>query len=170
MNSFVHLHVHSSFSPNWGLHTPQELCTAARSLGMRQLALTERNGLYGLPNFIDSAKRTGITPLVGSELVINRQRALLLVRDQTGYQNLCRLISALHNDSEFDLAIYLARHRAGLFVISDDRALLTSLSHQERSGLYVELSPDTLWRSHANWLSNCSFPRCHHASSLSSQR
>jgi DNA-directed DNA polymerase III PolC len=141
MDSFVHLHVHSSFSPNWGLHSPQALCVAARSLGMKRLALTDRNGLYGLPNFLAAAKRNGLIPLVGSELVSKGQRALLLVRNQSGYSNLCRLISALHNDSAFDLAADLARHRAGLFVISDDRALLTSLIHQDRSGLYVELSP-----------------------------
>jgi len=141
MNSFVHLHVHSSFSPNWGLHSPQQLCVAARSLGMKRLALTDRNGLYGLPNFIAAAKRNDLIPLVGSELVSNGQRALLLVQNQTGYINLCRLISALHNDSTFDLADALISHRAGLFILSDDRALLTSLSHQDRSGLYVELSP-----------------------------
>jgi error-prone DNA polymerase len=141
MTSFVHLHVHSSFSPNWGLHAPQELCAAARSLGMKQLALTDRNGLYGLPNFLAAAKRNGLIPLVGSELVSNGHRALLLVRDKPGYINLCRLISALHMDSAFDLAAALASHRAGLFILSDDRALLTSLSHQDRSGLYVELSP-----------------------------
>ncbi len=141
MTSFVHLHVHSSFSPNWGLHAPQELCAAARSLGMKQLALTDRNGLYGLPNFLAAAKRNGLIPLVGSELVSNGQRALLLVRDQTGYINLCRLISALHTNSTFDLAAALVSHRAGLFILSDDRALLTRLSHGDRNGLYVEMSP-----------------------------
>ncbi|APG26783.1 DNA polymerase III subunit alpha [Syntrophotalea acetylenivorans] len=141
MSSFVHLHVHSSFSPNWGLHTPLALCAAARDLGMKRLALTDRNGLYGLPDFIAAAKRTGIIPLVGSELINGRQRALLLVRDQAGYRNLCRLISALHNDSNFDLATTLTRRRSGLFVISDDRDLLTCLSQQDRHSLYVELSP-----------------------------
>ncbi len=141
MSSFVHLHVHSSFSPNWGLHAPLELCTAVRNLGMERMALTDRNGLYGLPNFIAAAKRTGIIPLVGSELISGRQRALLLVRNQVGYRNLCQLISSLHNDSDFDLAGHLLCHRAGLFVISDDRALLAKLSYQDRTGLYVELSP-----------------------------
>jgi error-prone DNA polymerase len=108
---------------------------------MKRLALTDRNGLYGLPNFLAAANRNGLIPLVGSELVSNRQRALLLVRDQSGYSNLCRLISALHNDSAFDLAASLSRHRNGLFIISDDRALLTRLSQQNRGGLYVELSP-----------------------------
>jgi error-prone DNA polymerase len=108
---------------------------------MKQLALTDRNGLYGLPNFLAAAKQNGLIPLVGSELISNGQRALLLVRTQTGYSNLCRLISALHNDSAFDLTAALASDRAGLFILSDDRALLTILSQQERSGLYVELSP-----------------------------
>lgn len=141
MTSFIHLHVHSSFSPNWGLHSPHTLCTAARSLGMQALAITDRNGLYGFPEFLAAAKKHQLIPLVGSELVSGRQRALLLVKNQRGYGNLCRLISALHEDSDFDLANALASHRQGLIILSDDPVLLTRLIQQDRTDVYVELSP-----------------------------
>ena len=95
MTDFVPLHVHSSFSPAWGLHHPEKLCLAAVDMGIGRMALTDRNGLYGIPHFIQCARETGIAPIIGTEAVTEDHRAVLLVRDQTGYGNLCRLLSEL---------------------------------------------------------------------------
>ena len=38
---FVHLHVHSSLSPNWGLHPPEALCARAVAMGCSTIALTD---------------------------------------------------------------------------------------------------------------------------------
>ena len=141
MSTFVHLHVHSSFSPAWGIHAPETLCAAARQMGMRRLALTDRNGLYGIPRFLEAAREAGITPIIGAEAVTERHRAVLLARDETGYANLCRLLSDLHCDSGFDLPERLGTYRQGLFVLSDDRDVLSPLRRRSPEGLFVELSP-----------------------------
>ena len=57
---FVHLHVHSALSPNWGIHSPEALCTKAVELGYRSIALTDRNGLYAVPRFLSAAHEAGI--------------------------------------------------------------------------------------------------------------
>ncbi|MGE4545498.1 MAG: DNA polymerase III subunit alpha [Pedobacter sp.] len=139
--NFTHLHVHSSFSPNWGIHSPSALCTAARAAGMTRLALTDRNGLYGIPRFIEEAQKAGIAPLIGSETVSGAHRAVLLVKDQDGYANLCHLLSALHRNQHFELVEALKTWRNGLIILSDDAVLLESLARQTRNGLFVELSP-----------------------------
>lgn len=139
--SFTHLHVHSAYSPNWGLHAPAVLCAAARSAGMTHLALTDRNGLYGIPRFVEEAKKAGIAPLIGAEAVSGTQRAVLLVKNQNGYAALCRLLSALHARHPFDLADALTTFREGLYILSDDVTLLQTLAEQHRAGLYVEISP-----------------------------
>jgi len=139
--TFTHLHVHSSFSPNWGIHSPAILCAAARAAGMTRLALTDRNGLYGIPRFIEEAQKAGIAPLIGAEAVSGAHRAVLLVRDQGGYANLCHLLSALHGQHPFDLVEALGNWREGLFILSDDALLLDRLSRQSRNDLFVELSP-----------------------------
>ncbi|BCR03046.1 DNA-directed DNA polymerase [Desulfuromonas versatilis] len=138
---FTHLHTHSTFSPGWGVRTPAELCARARGLGMTHLALTDRNGLYGIPLFLEAAAEHGIRPLIGAEAVTARHRAVLLARDAEGYANLCRLLSELHCREGFELPAGLRRFRGGLVVLSDDAELLGALCRDEREGLYAELSP-----------------------------
>lgn len=138
---FTHLHVHSSFSPNWGLHSPATLCAAVRRMGGSTLALTDRNGLYGVPLFLQSAAEAGIAPIIGSETVTPQNRALLLARDREGYANLSRLISELHCRRDFDLVRALLEFRRGLVIVSDDFKVLSSLKKEGHEALFVELSP-----------------------------
>ncbi|MBW1723111.1 MAG: DNA polymerase III subunit alpha [Deltaproteobacteria bacterium] len=138
---FVHLNVHSHYSPGWGLGTPEELCRAAGALGMDRLALTDTNGLYGLLFFLEAARETGIRPIVGSELTAGGSRAVLLVRSREGYADLCHIISDRHCRRDFDLLQALRDRRRGLIVISDDFRLLKALKKEDPRDLYVEMSP-----------------------------
>ena len=58
---FVHLHVHSDYSPMEGVSSLTALCEAARAQGADTLALTDTNGLYGAIRFLEIAKETGLT-------------------------------------------------------------------------------------------------------------
>jgi DNA polymerase-3 subunit alpha len=98
--AFVHLRVHSQYSLEDGLATPGALAERARELGMPALAITDWHNLFGLVKFIRAAHANGIKPLVGSDVRItdpaneaDSSVATLMVRDRTGYLNLCRLIS-----------------------------------------------------------------------------
>jgi error-prone DNA polymerase len=141
MSDFVPLHVHSSFSPAWGLHHPEKLCLAARDMGITRMALTDRNGLYGIPHFIQCAREHGIAPIIGAEAVTRDHRAILLAKDQTGYENLCHLLSDLHCRKEFHLPSAIALYRGGLLVLSDDPGVLKPLKRGSLEDLFVELSP-----------------------------
>jgi error-prone DNA polymerase len=110
-------------------------------MGMKTLALTDRNGLYAIPRFIQAAREAGIKPIIGAEAVTDHERAVLLAQDDAGYANLCRLLSDLHGQAPFDLAVAVNRYRRGLIVISDDERLLATAQTQSPAGLYVELSP-----------------------------
>ncbi|MFQ5744941.1 MAG: DNA polymerase III subunit alpha, partial [Acidobacteriota bacterium] len=68
VSEFVHLSVHSHFSFGRGVASPVELVAAAHAQGARALALTDRNGLYGLIWFLLAAREAGIQPLIGAEL------------------------------------------------------------------------------------------------------
>ena len=141
MTGFAPLHVHSSFSPGWGVHGVEELCAAARAMGLRRLALTDRNGLYGIPRFLEAARAAGLAPIIGAEALAGDHRAVLLARDAEGYGNLCRLLSELHCRSDFDLPAALARYRRGLIILTDHAAVLAPLRRPSPEGLFVELSP-----------------------------
>ena len=68
MSDFVHLHVHSNYSFCRGASRIESLVDAALARGMRALALTDTNGLYGLVWFLQYAAERGLRPIVGAEL------------------------------------------------------------------------------------------------------
>jgi error-prone DNA polymerase len=138
---FVHLNVHSHYSRGWGIGTAEELCAAARRMGIKRLALTDTNNLYGLIFFLQAAAENGIEPIVGSEIIDDHHRAVLLVKDNAGYANLCHIISDRHCDEGFDLIQSLHEKREGLIILSDDFSLLKTLKKRAVEDLYVELSP-----------------------------
>jgi len=68
--SFVHLHVHSSFSFMDGASSLDELIAKAKRCGMPALALTDHQGLYGAIRFYQKAVAAGIKPIIGAEVVV----------------------------------------------------------------------------------------------------
>ncbi len=54
---WAELHCHSSFSFLDGAATPSELVTEAARLGLEVLALTDHDGMYGVPQFAQAAAR-----------------------------------------------------------------------------------------------------------------
>ena len=99
MPPFVHLHTHSYYSLLDGVPSPEELLTAAKRAGMRALALTDHNGLYGAVEFYQLAKETGIKPIIGAQLDFEGDHSLvLLVKNESGYRNLCELITKGRQD------------------------------------------------------------------------
>ncbi len=65
---FVHLHVHSNYSLSRGASTLEEVLGRARGLGMKALALTDTNALYGALYFYNLAREMGIKPIIGAVL------------------------------------------------------------------------------------------------------
>ncbi len=141
---FIHLNIHSSYSKMEGVASPHDLVAGAVEMGYRMIALTDTNGLYGIVFFLQAAREAGIEPIVGSEIVHGGHRALLLVKNSTGYSNLCRIISEKHCDPAFDLAPAISRWRDGLIVATDDAIVLSKLKRGGSEDLYAEMSPGYL--------------------------
>ncbi len=98
---YVELHTASAFSFLEGASLPEDLVTRAAELGLPALALLDRNGVYGAPRLYKAAREAGLKALVGAEVVLDeppegksQPRLSLLVRDQPGYKNLCKLLTA----------------------------------------------------------------------------
>ncbi len=98
---YVELHARSAFSFLEGASVPEELIAAGLELDMPAMALLDRDGVYGAPRFHLSAKRNGIKAHIGAELSVQKPGTKItcsipvLVRNRTGYQNLCRLITLM---------------------------------------------------------------------------
>ncbi len=124
-----------------GVPPLEALCQAARAQGASFFALTDTNGLYGAIRFLEVAREDGLKPILGAELVYGNHRAVLLAKTITGYRNLCRILSARHSDESFDFITGVARHRAGLVILSDDFCALSAWLIESKEDLYVELTP-----------------------------
>jgi error-prone DNA polymerase len=93
---YVELHAHSAFSFLDGASTPTELAAAAGAQGYPAFALTDHDGVWGSMEFAHACKGFGVRPITGAELTVGKSHLTLLVEDETGYQNLCRLLTAAH--------------------------------------------------------------------------
>ena len=120
---YVPLWCKSNFSFLDAASDPAELVEEARHLGLRSLALSDRDGVYGIVQAHLAAKEKGLHLIVGSEVTVvtevdtfqapreprasrpqgrvgesapgegNSSRLVLLAQDRRGYANLCRLLT-----------------------------------------------------------------------------
>ena len=67
---FVHLHVASGYSMQYGANHPADLVERAAEHGMRALALTDRDGLYGAVKFALACRAADVRPLFGVDLAV----------------------------------------------------------------------------------------------------
>jgi error-prone DNA polymerase len=119
-----------------------KLITRAKDLHMSHMALTEVNGLWGFIRFVQLAKEQGIKPIAGTNLVTAMDDIILLVENQTGYENMCRIISRVHNDPDVSISNLLRPLYSGLFILAHQNNVLQSLAtFIPNSHLFVELRP-----------------------------
>src|SRR3954463_10577332 len=95
--SYVELHAHSAFSFLDGASLPEELVLAAVEQGHTTLALTDHDTISGSMEFAQAARTFGLKAIHGCELTLDGDRHVtLLVRDEKGWRNLCRLLTRAH--------------------------------------------------------------------------
>ncbi|NGX39656.1 MAG: DNA polymerase III subunit alpha [Chlamydiae bacterium] len=135
--SFIPLHVHSQFSILDSTASVKGLVERARSHEISALALTDQGNLHGAVDFYKACEAAEIKPIIGCELFvaplsrfekkrIGGQKAgypiVLLVKDKTGYQNLCKLSSSAYLEGFYytpriDKEL-LQKHSEGLVCLS----------------------------------------------------
>jgi len=91
----------SSFSFLEGASQPEELIEAAAARGLASIALTDRDGVYGIVEAHVAAKESGVKVIVGSEVSIDDGSTIvLLAANRAGYANLCQLVTLGRRRSE----------------------------------------------------------------------
>ncbi|MBV8086102.1 MAG: PHP domain-containing protein, partial [Chloroflexi bacterium] len=124
MGSFCHLHVLSQFSMRHSLIRLEPLLARVKELDQPAMALTDRNGLYGVVPFIQLAGEYGIHPVIGCELFVHdldgeARPVTLLAETREGYSNLCRLSSHVQlADQPAAPREVLVRHQEGLILLT----------------------------------------------------
>ncbi|HUX22383.1 MAG TPA: DNA polymerase III subunit alpha, partial [Spirochaetia bacterium] len=94
MEGYVPLWCKSNYSFLEGASHPEELVARSKELGLPGLAITDRDGVYGIVRAHLEAKKLGLHLIVGSEVTIGGGRNIvLLAEEHSGYRNLCSLVS-----------------------------------------------------------------------------
>ena len=133
---FCHLHVHSEYSLLDGAIRVSDLPKRARELGQTAVALTDHGVMYGCYNFFRACRENGVKPIIGCEIYTsprtrfdkqyptdkNLYHLVLLVENEKGYENLCRIVSRAYTEgfyskmrADFEL---LEKYHEGLICLS----------------------------------------------------
>jgi len=137
------LHLHTCYSFLEGASQPEELAARAAALGYRALAITDHDGLHGAMAFAQACAAQGVRPITGVELTLSHGlldeddgddaaaasspvHLTLLAENDSGYANLCRLVTAAYRGeasaprSALPPAL-LEGHTAGVIALSGCR-------------------------------------------------
>jgi len=136
-HAFIHLHNHSEYSVLDGAIKVSDLVQAAVDHNMPAVALTDHGNIFGAVQFFKAAKAKGVKPILGCEIYVaagsrfekkpgdrdnHHFHLVLLVKNETGYRNLCRLLTAAYLEGFYykpriDKDI-LRKHSEGLIGLS----------------------------------------------------
>ena len=150
-SGFVPLRVFSSYTMLDGAIEPKAIAKRAQELGFPAVALTDRNGLYAAMAFSDACKDAGVQPVIGAMLGVARPDMpesvetvvdwlALYAQDETGYGNLCDLVSQAHLDRPLELAPHV--DFAALQGRTDGLIALTAGREGGLARLFAEDQPD----------------------------
>ena len=134
--SFVHLHLHSTYSVLDGFCNVSDLVAQVKVLGMPAVALTDHGTMFGTIQFHDEARNVGVKPIIGLETYLSPRRMIdkeaqidryathlvLLAENEIGYQNLLKIASASQLEGFYYVPRidhdFLAAHSDGLIASS----------------------------------------------------
>jgi DNA polymerase III subunit alpha len=154
---FVPLRIFSAYTMLEGAIEPKAVAKHASKLGFPAIAITDRNGLYGVMPFEDGARAHGVQPILGMLLSIARPGSAatgnfirdwlpLIAQDETGYINLCKLASMSHLDRPLELDSHvtleqLSAHTQGLIALTGgaEGALTRLLAEEQKDAAHVYL-------------------------------
>ena len=134
---FVHLHLHSEYSLLDGSIRIDSLFKRLQEFGMGAAAITDHGNMFGVVDFYQKAERAGIKPILGCEVYVAPESRMdrssqgisdashhlvLLVQNDEGYRNLCRLCSSAYLEGFYYRARVdkglLRTHNQGLVALS----------------------------------------------------
>lgn len=134
--AFTHLHLHTEYSLLDGACRIERLMDRAVEQGFDSVAITDHGCMYGVIDFYKAAKKRGIKPIIGCEVYVAKRtrfdrvhemdyenrHLILLCENQTGYQNLIKLVSmswteGFYNKPRVDFEL-LEKYSEGLIALS----------------------------------------------------
>jgi error-prone DNA polymerase len=158
MGTYVPLWVKSNHSFLEGASFPEELVERAHALGLPAVAITDRDGVYGLVRAHMRAKELGIRIVTGAQFTVgidgNAHHVVALAKTRRGYADLCRALSLGHARCEKGVSLVtsadLEQTREVFFLCATPTALRV---------LHASHGPSSLFALCARHLTDCEKPR-----------
>lgn len=126
---WINLHLHTEFSLLDGANRIKDLSKLLTQDGYSPCsAITDHGNMFGTYQFSKSLVAEGVKPIIGCEIYtqgLNGQNEnyhlVLLCKDQTGYRNLCKILSEAENNFYYHANASLdsiEKHHEGLVCLS----------------------------------------------------
>ena len=135
-DSYAALWVKTSGSFLEGASQPEELVERAHALGLPAMAVTDRDGVYGLVRAHVKAGELGQRIVVGSDATLDGGgHVVMLAESRAGYGAMCKLLTVGHTRDEkgkSKVTVDEVREAAagGLVVLADDPDVLEALGRE----------------------------------------
>ncbi len=152
-----------------GASHPHELVEEAARLGLGALAITDRNGVYGIPKAyrawkeLPEAARAKLKLIIGAELTwkpsaeipnpaLGPDSLILLARTRRAYGVLCRLITAAHADKDKGQAFLSSNDLEAHFSNPEYREGLRELVFLAPPPLSIQSHEGKAWLKKVEWI------------------
>lgn len=105
---FVHLHLHTEFSPLDGMNRANELAKHISKNGGTACAITDHGNMSGTYEFYKAMRAQGVKPILGCEVYtsslegeLKAYHMVLLAKTYEGYKNLMKIVESSHHEGNF---------------------------------------------------------------------
>jgi DNA polymerase III subunit alpha len=124
--SFIHLQTYSAYTLLTSTASVKNLVLDARKKGFSQLALTDKNVMYGVVEFFKLCCTYGIKPIIGLTVDVESEITqecsfplILLAENEVGFKNLLKITSAVQTKAKNGLPVKWLKHYAkGIIAIT----------------------------------------------------
>ena len=136
----IPLHVHSYHSLLNGTISTEKLISKAVEYNLKAIAITDTNSMQGVVQFVKQARENKIKPIIGCTLTDTQNDniyVVLLAKDNKGYSDICKLITARKLNDDFSLINTIQNYLPNLIILSPSIEIAESVNN--KNDFYLEL-------------------------------
>jgi len=136
----IPLHVHSYYTLLKGTISPEKLISEAVEYKLKAIAITDINSMQGVIQFVKHARENNIKPIIGCTLTDTQDDntyVILLAKNNRGYADICKLITARKLNDDFSLINTLQNNLQNVFIFSPSIEIANSI--HPKNDFYLEL-------------------------------
>lgn len=105
--AFIPLHIRTSYSFLKSGILLKNLFNVAKKYGYEEIGICDLNVMYSYPEFNSLAKENNIKPIFGLDIEVEDFYLSLILKNENGYRNLCKIVSLISKNKYNDKEIVL---------------------------------------------------------------